>query len=161
MDEGDALGGGDSRSDRHDPQGEIYSLYENTIMALVATTDSAASLRSYEFELLKLLGYALDLEHESRADRAIRADRHYEYRMDQGAVPVSRSDGPMVFSGDVLQAIDEQRFDEPNVLGAANRLLREVIAYHLGGKELKSRKVLLELHRGRLQPSDNSRTERD
>jgi recombinational DNA repair protein (RecF pathway) len=81
--------------------------------------------------------------------------------MEQGAVPVSRSDGPMVFSGTVLRAIEEQRFDDPAVLAAANRLLREVIAYHLGGKELKSRKVLLELHRGRIAPSDNNRAERD
>ena len=146
---------------RHDPQSDIFSLYENTIMALVATTDIAACLRSFEIELLKLLGYALNLEHESGTGRALRGERHYEYRMEQGAVPVSRSDGPMVFSGDALLAIDEQRFDDPQVLAAANRLLREVVGFHLGGKELKSRKVLLELHRGRLVPSDNSRTGHD
>ena len=146
---------------RHDPQTDIYSLYEDTIMALVATTDIAASLRSFEIELLKLLGYALNLAHESGTDRPLRADHHYEYRIEQGAVPVSRNDGPMVFSGTVLQAVAEQQFDDPKVLAAANRLLREVIAHHLGGKELKSRKVLLELHRGRIAPSDDNRAERD
>jgi DNA repair protein RecO (recombination protein O) len=146
---------------RHDPQTDIYALYEGSIMALVATTDIAASLRSFEIELLKLLGYALNLEHEFGADQPLRTDLHYEYRMEQGAVPVSRSDGPMVFSGGALQAINEQRFDDPKVLAGANRLLREVIAYHLGGKELKSRKVLLELHRGRIAHSDNNRAERD
>jgi len=30
--------------------------------------------------------------------------------------------------------------------------LRDVVGYHLGGKELKSRKVLLEVHRGRIAP---------
>jgi recombinational DNA repair protein (RecF pathway) len=30
---------------------------------------------------------------------------------------------------------------------AANRLLRHVINHHLGGKELKTRKVLQDLHR--------------
>ena len=50
-------------------------------------------------------------------------------------------------------AIGELRFDEPDVLRAANRLLREVIAFHLGGKELKSRKVLVDLHRARIPDS--------
>ena len=49
----------------------------------------------------------------------------------------------------MLQAVAELQFDEPEVLRAANRLLREVIGFHLGGKELKSRKVLVELHRQR------------
>jgi len=146
---------------RHDPQPDIYSLYADTIATLAATMDIATCLRSFEIELLRLLGYGLSLEHESGADRPLRADRHYEYRMEQGAVPVSRSDGPMVFSGGLLAAIDEQRFVDREVLAAANRLLREVIAHHLGGKELKSRKVLLELHRGRIAPSDDNRAERD
>jgi hypothetical protein len=40
------------------------------------------------------------------------------------------------------------------VLRAANRLLRAVIAHNLGGRELQSRKVLLEVHRGRIAPSE-------
>jgi len=140
---------------RHDPQPAIYSLYADTLAALSVTTNIAASLRSFEVELLKLLGYALNLEQESTGSQPLHADRHYEYRMEQGAVPVSRSDGPMVFSGGLLAAIGTQQFDDPTVLAAANRLLREVIAHHLGGKELKTRKVLLELHRGRIAPSDD------
>ena len=65
----------------------------------------------------------------------------------KGAAPVSRDEGPMVFTGETLAAIAAQRFDDPAILLAANRLMREVIAYHLGGKELKSRKVLLEMRR--------------
>lgn len=140
---------------RHDPQPAIYSLYADTLGALAVTTNIAASLRSFEVELLKLLGYALNLEQESTGGQPLQPDRHYEYRMEQGAVPVSRSDGPMVFSGGLLAAIGTQQFDDPTVLAAANRLLREVIAHHLGGKELKTRKVLLELHRGRIAPSDD------
>jgi len=46
-----------------------------------------------------------------------------------------------------LAAIDGQQFDQPEVLRAANRLLREVINFHLGGKELRTRKVLRDIHR--------------
>jgi recombinational DNA repair protein (RecF pathway) len=67
--------------------------------------------------------------------------------MEQGPVAVSRSDGALVFSGATLTAIDALKFDQPEVLRAANRLLRDVIDFHLGGKELRTRKVLRDIHR--------------
>ena len=138
---------------RYDPQSEIFELYEKIIQTLVSTQNVAASLRSFELEFLHLLGYAVNLEHEFGSHDSLRSDVNYEYRMEQGPVPVQRTEGPLVFSGAVLSGVSEQRFDDPCVLRAANRLLREIISFHLGGKELKSRKVLMELHRGRLAPS--------
>ena len=73
--------------------------------------------------------------------------------MEQGPVLIER-DGPLVFKGAVFKEIAEQRFEKPDILRAANRLLREIIGFHLGGKELKSRKVLMELHRGRIVRSN-------
>ena len=138
---------------RHDPQPEIYALYEEVIRALVSSASVAASLRSFELEFLSLLGYAVNLNHEYGSHDPLDAARHYEYRMEQGPVAVERTDGALVFTGCVLTGIAEQRFDDPDILRAANRLLREIISFHLGGKELKSRKVLMELHRGRIAPS--------
>ena len=48
-------------------------------------------------------------------------------------------------------------FEDHDVLRAANRLLREIIRYHLGGKELQSRKVLREVHRGRIAPREKQK----
>ena len=143
---------------RHDPQAEIFELYAETLGALGAHEEVAGVLRSFEIELLGLLGYALSIEHESGTHQVLDPAGNYEYRMEQGAVAVSRSSGPMVFSGALLSAVHAQQFDDPDVLRAAGRLLREVISYHLGGKELKSRKVLLELHRGRIA-QDQERTQ--
>ena len=56
--------------------------------------------------------------------------------------------------GGTLHDIASHRFGDPAVLQAAGRLLRAVIAHHLGGRELRSRKVLLELHRGRIARSE-------
>lgn len=134
---------------RHDPQPEIFDIYVRAIEALGATEDVAPCLRQFEIELLGALGYALNLDHEANSHAPLQADLAYEYRFEQGPVRVARSEGQLVFGGAVLSAIAEQRFEEPEVLRAANRLLREVIAFHLGGKELKSRKVLLELRRQR------------
>jgi DNA repair protein RecO (recombination protein O) len=132
---------------RHDPQPEIFDIYVRAIEALGAADDVAPCLRQFEIELLGALGYALNLDHEADSHNPLLADLSYEYRFEQGAVRVARSEGSLVFTGAVLTGIAEQQFEKPDVLRAANRLLREVIAFHLGGKELKSRKVLVELHR--------------
>ena len=144
---------------RHDPQVEIFELYAGALAALGSHDAVAVVLRRFEIELLGLLGYALSIEHESGTHQVLDPAGHYEYRMEEGAVAVSRSSGPMVFSGALLSAIRAQQFENPDVLRAAGRLLREVITYHLGGKELKSRKVLLELHRGRIaRPDERKRS---
>lgn len=135
---------------RHDPQPEIFDAYAQTIEALSRSDRVAANLRVFEMELLRLLGYALNLEYEAHHHEPVDAQRSYEYRVEQGPVGVSRSEGPMIFAGARLREIAAARFDDPAVLRDAGRLLREVIRYHLDGRELKSRKVLLDLHRARM-----------
>lgn len=138
---------------RYDPQPEIFALYERVLHTLVGSRDVAAILRSFELEFLSLLGYAVNLDHEFGSQEKLGAEQNYEYRMEQGLVPVERSQGALVFRGALLTGIASESFDDPEVLKAANRLMREIIAFHLGGKELKSRKVLMELHRGRIAPA--------
>jgi DNA repair protein RecO (recombination protein O) len=139
---------------RHDPQPEIFELYAEVISKLCSTANVAACLRRFELELLSLLGYAVSLDHEAGSQKDVEPDNNYEYRVDQGPVPVDRSEGPLVFSGETLIAIGAGRFQDAHVLRAANRLLRAVITHNLGGKELQSRKVLLDVHRGRIAPSE-------
>lgn len=134
---------------RHDPQPEVYTAYSDAIFSLSGTRDPAPVLRAFEMELLRLLGYGVHFEAGLAGDEELLAGASYEYRVDQGAVRVQRSAGRMIFSGAELEGIREQRFDDPDTLRAAGRLLRSVISFHLGGRELKSRKVLLDLYRGR------------
>ena len=134
---------------RHDPHPEVFEAYAQTIARLAASEDPAPALRVFEIELLKLLGYEPSFGHEAVTHDEIDPAAHYEYRAEQGPVRVGRESGPMVFSGELLIAIREHRFDDAKVLRSAGRLLRNVIAHHLGGKELKSRKVLVDLHRSR------------
>lgn len=142
---------------RDDPQPEVFALYAEVIRSLAGRFDVAAVLRDFELEFLGLLGYAVSLDYEGGTHQDIEAHRFYEYRMEQGAVPVERSEGRLVFAGAHLQAIGARQFDDGDVLRSANRLLREVIRHHLGGKELQSRRVLRDVHRGRIAPRDNQK----
>ena len=144
---------------RDDPQPEIFSLYEQVVPALAASHEVAATLRDFELELLGLLGYAVSLDQEAVTEVDIAPDRYYDYRIAQGPVSVERTEGPLVFRGALLRAIGARQFEDEEVLRAANRLLREVITYHLGGKELQSRKVLREVHRGRIAPGEKQKND--
>jgi len=134
---------------RHDPQPEIFAAYGRTIERLAGSKNVAPLLRQFEIELLRILGYALNLDHDTQTKEPLRPQQQYEYRVEQGPVPISdrEREGPMVFRGAELDAIRNQQFADPAVLKNAGSLLRNVIAYHLDGKELKSRKVLMELRR--------------
>ena len=143
---------------RHDPQPEIYELYAQAIQALCGASNVAACLRHFELEFLSLLGYAVNLDREAGTETDVDPDRNYGYRVEEGPVPVERSEGTLVFSGATLLAIAAGQFDDAEVLRAANRLLRDVVSHHLGGKVLQSRKVLLEVHRGRIAPPEDRNT---
>ncbi len=132
---------------RHDPQAEIFDAYAATVRGLASGDSVAGRLRSFEIELLRLLGYALDLGGADGENERLLPEALYEYRVADGPVPIADRRGPMVFSGEELSAIEAGRFDDPATLSAANRLMRGVIAYHLDGKELKSRRVLRDIRR--------------
>lgn len=141
---------------RDDPQPEVFALYAQTVVDLNGRERVAPALRDFELELLGLLGYAINLDHEGSSQTPIEDARYYDYRVEQGPVPVQRAEGPLVFDGATLRGIAARRFDDDGVMRAANRLLRAVIAYHLGGRELHSRKVLRDVHRGRIAPPDTA-----
>ena len=130
---------------RHDPQPEVFDLYGHTVARLAAGERLTVALRQFELNLLQALGYALNLDHDTQSNRSLAADAWYDYRPEQGPVPAAA--GPDAYRGASLEAIRRGDFDSDDVLRDAGRLLRDVISFHLGGKSLNSRKVLLELRR--------------
>ncbi len=140
---------------RHDPQPQIFSIYAQTIERLAGRAEPAPALREFEMELLKLLGYGVNLDHETESEAPLVAEAQYEYRVAQGPVRSEGRAGPMTFSGAELLAIRDRDFSRPEMLRSAGRLLRAAIAYHLEGRELKSRRVLMDMRRGRQPGPDH------
>ena len=102
--------------------------------------------------MLRLLGYALDLDSDADTGEPLDDDARYEYRVERGPVRVPGPDrGRVVCRGAQLKAVAALDFDDPETLRIASRLLRRVIDHHLGGRELKSRKVLIALRRDRMR----------
>ncbi len=150
---------------RHDPQPEIFAVYRDTLDALAGHGAPAVALRRFEIDLLRLLGYALDLEYEARSGELLDDEARYAYRVEEGPVRLygdrTEDGGQPVYSGARLKSIAALDFADAETLAAANRLLRRVIHHHLGGRELKTRKVLIDLHRDRMGARDAARRPKD
>jgi DNA repair protein RecO (recombination protein O) len=118
---------------RDDPIPEVFELYSDTLTAL--GRDPAPAVRRFEGRLIRTLGYALPLTHDI-AGVPLEGEGHYRYDPDRGPQPAAEG-----YTGAMLLAIAEERFDAPDVLAAAARIFRDVIASHLGGRPLKSLEV--------------------
>lgn len=107
------------------------------------------ALRRFEWLLLQEIGYAPDLVRD-RDGRPIDEAGFYRIvggqwlAVEEPPPQASRSD---VYTGAALRGIASGRYDGPGVLGQAKRLSRQVLAEHLEGATLYTRRILLDLHR--------------
>ena len=133
------------REDAHD---RLFAGYANMLARLAADPRGSvreADLRSFEKTLLQELGYGLTLTHDS-AGQAIDPDAHYAYRMEQGAVRLEHADAAVqAVSGKTLIDLEAEEFADPRSRIEAKQLMRTLMTYYLGGKELETRKIFREL----------------
>jgi DNA repair protein RecO (recombination protein O) len=125
-----------------DAQPELFSNYAQSIAELAGDNPVDVTLRRFEFVLLDELGYSFDLTTDGHSGLPVQALGWYQYHIDYGLVEHtgSRQANVPVFSGAELLAIsrDEQ---SSTINQTSKRLLRQVLAGHLGDKPLKSREL--------------------
>jgi DNA repair protein RecO (recombination protein O) len=138
---------------RHDPHPDLFAHYSALIgrLAAGASQDDASvekALRKFELELLQEIGYALNLERDALHQEPLQAGQLYEFRIDQGAVPVDTGgkDG-MYFTGAELLLIGRLQLDDKDALRKAKKLLRHVLDYHIGDKGLQTRRIAAAMKR--------------
>lgn len=122
-----------------DAQPGLYELYAATLMALAEDRPLQPLLRAFEWRLLGELGYGFSLQHDSLG-RPIARDAIYCFAPEQGMVRVEQF-VPGALYGHQLQALAVADWQQPGVLGAAKRLMRQALEPHLAGKPLVSRQL--------------------
>ncbi len=147
---------------RDDPHSELYQGYLLALQHLsalpVSQTSAAeqATLRHFEMTLLNELGYALILDHEVQSGTALNDETLYHYFFDQGPVFIdehqirntialhSSSNGNdfVRIHGKSLLDLARGEFRDSCSLRECKRLMRAVLAVHLGSKPLHSRDLL-------------------
>lgn len=131
---------------RHDPHPVLFDYYRRALQDLALSPGSAIPLRRFERQLLQELGYGLNLDRDSNGE-AIRAELHYDYRLDHGAYPLQGTAQEMEVGGDVLLALREDRLDEMQSRREARHLLKAALRMHLGQKPLQTPELFRNLRR--------------
>ena len=133
------------REDAHQKLFERYAEMLSRLAEDAGAVKREADLRCFEKALLQELGYGLTLNHDSSGKEIIPA-AHYTYRMEQGPVRLEHAGGAAhVVSGKTLLDLAAEDFSDSRSRGEAKQLMRTLMAYYLGGKELETRRIFKEL----------------
>lgn len=101
----------------------------------------AWALRRFERDLLAELGYGLALAHDADSGEPVQPDARYVLDPGQGARPWSAASPWPAVPGAVLLAWAGEAQPDPALLEQLLPLARVVVGQHLGGAELRSRRL--------------------
>jgi DNA repair protein RecO (recombination protein O) len=131
---------------RHDSHGALFDAYQAALPRLRVDGFNEPTLRIFEKNLLRELGYGLVLDHDIEDRTPIDAAAMYDYVLDRGPVRLAHPDlnrpteGVRV-RGASLVALARESLNDPVVLRDAKTLMRAALARHLGDRPLHSRKL--------------------
>lgn len=125
----------------YDPHPDVFVHYVHSLNQILKNSDIEVTLRLFEMNLMRSIGYALPLTVDFRNNKPIKAGSLYDYEMARG--PLENAHGWL--SGNTLLALQRQQLQDAQCLKEAKQLLRRVIDFHLHGRELKSRAMFAQV----------------
>ena len=138
-----------ARDDAHEA---LFAHYQEALRQLgEGTAALEVILRRFEARLLAEIGYAATFSHEAEAHGEVHAEKRYVFQAERGPYPYSEDRPGVPVSGQTLLDLGGDRFSSELTLHEAKRLMRYLIAHHLGGKPLYTRQLLVELNQSGTQ----------
>lgn len=127
---------------REDPTPGLFESYAGTLdaLAVAGPDDLEPALRRFEFRLLELLGYGLNLDHASDTGAALKEGTAYVVPL-EGVFETRPSRPHIAAPVATLAAIIRREFDAAEVRALAKRIARAEVDALLGGRTLKSREL--------------------
>jgi DNA repair protein RecO (recombination protein O) len=145
---------------REDPHEALFEAYDAAISALRSLSRSAPRappqalepiLRRFELDLLRELGYALELAREAQDGPPIVAEREYWYVVERGAIAAPPGEetpsNAVRLRGLTLVDLERGRFEDATTVAQAKQLMRLLINHSLHGQELSTRAMVRDLQR--------------
>ncbi len=144
---------------RDDPHEVLYQAYFYALHALSNGHEHAATLRRFEKDLLKELGYALTLDHDVVTGIPINPNDNYHYWLERGPVRsvdethgnggspdlVRSAENRLELSGLTLLDMLRDDYSNPVTMQQSKSLMRMLINHHLGDQALNTRQLLKDL----------------
>jgi DNA repair protein RecO (recombination protein O) len=132
---------------RDDPHERLFAIYRETLLALSAAKDHAATLRRFEVNLLGELGYALTLDRDAEAGTPIAAQCRYAYIPERGPVAADGvvQQNTVELSGQTLIDMQADNYASAITQQQSKALMRALINHHLGNQVLHTRSLLRDL----------------
>jgi DNA repair protein RecO (recombination protein O) len=124
---------------------DLFAAYLSLLQQAVVRLDES-SLRIFELEMMRILGYFPDLSTDAHSDLPIRADRYYQFVINSGFVGCAEDARDSV-SGRAVIDWCNGNYQGDSVLRVAKSVLRSTIDFNLHGKTLKSRDVFSKMMR--------------
>ena len=132
---------------RNDPYEKLYSVYERALLELSRQSDAEFTLRRFEKHLLEQAGYGLHLQTDIGTGLPIDKDVVYRYLPEIGPIVNSNSrSGGVMIHGDALIALEQEEGFTDRIKRELKQLNRTVLATHLQGKPLNSRRMYAQLY---------------
>ena len=140
---------------REDAHEALFDAYDQAVTQLGADAHALTSgveplLRRFEMTLLRELGHLPPLDRESQTEARVQGGTSYAVDPQLGVLPLSagQTHGDVgIYPGAQLLAIEAGDWGQPGAARAAKGLMRELLHYHLGAQPLRTRQLLIDLHK--------------
>jgi DNA repair protein RecO (recombination protein O) len=135
---------------RDDPHEQLFLAYEQTLHALAGGAAPEVTLRRFERQLLRELGYALSLERDAVSGEPVAAGDCYVYLIESGPVRVAPGcnephQNRLELNGQTLLDMARDEYANPVTLQQSKALMRTLINHYLGNQMLNTRQLLKDL----------------
>ncbi len=125
-----------------DPCAQLFAHYQNALTKLAdGEAVQQVVLRKFELQLLRSLGYGLQLTTEIVTGHPVEADQYYIFDPALGPKLSARHNIAGI-KGASLLALSTEQLDNPAILLDLKRLMRAVFSHHLGPRQLVTRELL-------------------
>lgn len=134
---------------RDDPHEALFRHYEETLLALSGrdgVPDYAATLRRFEKQLLKELGYAIGLERDAETGEPLDPSASYFFQIEKGPLRGARAgQNGVQLLGKTLLDMAADDYGDAVTQQQSKALMRALINHYLGGEPLHTRQLLIDL----------------
>jgi DNA repair protein RecO (recombination protein O) len=130
---------------RDDPHPALFDHYVATLNQLAHNEPAPIVLRKFERALLKETGFSGDFTRCASTGEAVVSDQIYVVDPERGPRPGMPADTWPAVAGKTLLDMEREDYSDTVTQTQSKFLMRQLLAHHLGGAQLNTRQILIDL----------------